>query len=80
MQIPTTNFTTKSRLTCPECGFAQDAEMPIDSCQFFFECVNCNAILRPKPGDCCVFCSYSNVLCPPIKAVERTGSIPGGER
>jgi hypothetical protein len=29
-------------------------------------------MLRPKKGDCCVFCSYGSVLCPPIQA-ERTG-------
>jgi hypothetical protein len=22
-------------------------------------------VLRPKPGDCCVFCSYGSVKCPP---------------
>jgi hypothetical protein len=29
-------------------------------------------MLRPKPGDCCVFCSYGSVPCPPIQA-ERSG-------
>ncbi|WP_419664699.1 GDCCVxC domain-containing (seleno)protein [Guyparkeria halophila] len=24
-------------------------------------------LLRPKPSDCCVFCSYSTMPCPPIK-------------
>jgi hypothetical protein len=28
--------------------------------------------LRPKAGDCCVFCSYGSVPCPPIQA-ERSG-------
>ena len=57
--------TTQASLTCPECGFAQDAEMPTDACQFFYECVSCGSILRPKGGDCCVFCSYADVRCPP---------------
>ena len=26
-----------------------------------------SAPLRPKPGDCCVFCSYGTVKCPPIQ-------------
>ncbi len=56
---------TKTRLTCPECGTAQEAEMPTDSCQFFYECVSCHAVLRPKEGDCCVFCSYAETPCPP---------------
>ncbi|HEV8330350.1 MAG TPA: GDCCVxC domain-containing (seleno)protein [Steroidobacteraceae bacterium] len=24
-------------------------------------------VLRPKRGDCCVFCSYGSVKCPPIQ-------------
>jgi hypothetical protein len=24
--------------------------------------------LKPEPGDCCVFCSYGSVPCPPIQA------------
>ncbi|MGE7197418.1 GDCCVxC domain-containing (seleno)protein [Brevundimonas sp.] len=23
--------------------------------------------LKPLPGDCCVFCSYADVPCPPIQ-------------
>jgi len=26
----------------------------------------CGAMLRPRPGDCCKFCSYGTKLCPPI--------------
>ncbi len=57
-------MTTKAKLTCPQCGFVQDVEMPAESCQFFYRCVHCHKILRPKPGDCCVFCSYADVYCP----------------
>lgn len=55
----------ESTLTCPHCGFAERLTMPIDSCLFFHECPKCKAMLRPKPGDCCVFCSYGSVPCPP---------------
>jgi hypothetical protein len=41
--------------------------MPTDACQFFYECSNCKTLLRPKPGDCCVFCSYGSVKCPPMQ-------------
>ena len=58
---------TVSKLTCPECGFAQDLEMPTDACQFFHECAQCHAVLKPKEGDCCVFCSYADTSCPPIQ-------------
>jgi hypothetical protein len=41
--------------------------MPTDACQFFYECKGCGTLLKPKPGDCCVFCSYGSVKCPPIQ-------------
>lgn len=57
----------ESLLTCPHCGFATREVMPTDACQFFYECRNCNRLLRPKSGDCCVFCSYGSVPCPPVQ-------------
>ena len=62
--------TTRATLICPQCGAAQAAEMPTDACQFFYECVNCQALLKPRQGDCCVFCSYSDTLCP-MKQIEQ---------
>lgn len=59
----------QSVLTCPQCGFAKEETMPTDSCQFLYRCTNCQTILRPLPGDCCVFCSYGTVKCP-SKQVE----------
>ncbi len=56
---------TTSVITCPHCGFAREESMPIDACQFFYECTNCKTMLKPKSGDCCVFCSYGSVNCPP---------------
>jgi hypothetical protein len=55
----------ESLITCPQCGHARREPMPADACQFFYECTQCGALLRPKPGDCCVFCSYGSVKCPP---------------
>lgn len=57
----------QSLLTCPECGFSKRETMPVDACQFYYECGNCRAVLRPKAGDCCVFCSYGSVPCPPVQ-------------
>ncbi|MCF8222690.1 MAG: hypothetical protein K9J25_06040 [Bacteroidales bacterium] len=53
-----------SIIECPECGHRQTEEMPGDSCQFFYECTACHAILKPEQGDCCIFCSYGSVNCP----------------
>ena len=68
---------TTAKLTCPNCGHTQSAEMPTDACQFFFECVSCKTVLRPKPGDCCVFCSYADVRCPPEQRKAALGETQG---
>lgn len=65
----------ESIVTCPHCGTARTVAMPTDACQIFYECPGCGAILRPRAGDCCVFCSYGSVPCPPVQmeAQERGG-------
>ncbi|HET9150173.1 MAG TPA: GDCCVxC domain-containing (seleno)protein [Gemmatimonadales bacterium] len=57
-----------SDLTCPACGHVERLAMPTDACVYFHECSACHARLRPNPGDCCVFCSFGSVPCPPIQA------------
>jgi len=52
-------------LTCPFCGSRTPHDMPLDACQFFLDCPVCLQLIRPKPGDCCVFCSYGDAKCPP---------------
>jgi hypothetical protein len=61
----------RSDLTCPFCGHRWTAAMPTDACQFFLDCPGCGRLLRPKPGDCCVFCSWGSVPCPPVQAAGR---------
>ena len=58
----------KSTITCPECGHSKEETMPENSCQFIYDCENCKAVLKPKKGDCCIYCSYGTVTCPPIQA------------
>ncbi|NMM77051.1 hypothetical protein B2J86_00725 [Acidovorax sp. SRB_14] len=58
----------QSVITCPQCGHAKEETMPTDACQFFYECTHCHVVLKPQPGDCCVFCSYGSVKCPPVQA------------
>ena len=57
-----------STITCPACGTRSDEAMPVDACVHFYECPACHATLTPKPGDCCVFCSYGTAKCPPRSA------------
>jgi transcription elongation factor Elf1 len=56
-----------STLTCPHCGHVKTETMSTDSCQWFYDCEGCGEILKPKAGDCCVFCTYGDVPCPPIQ-------------
>ena len=60
----------ESTITCPGCGTKQAEIMPTDACQFFYECERCKTVLRPKAGDCCVFCSYGTNKCPPMQALR----------
>ena len=62
----------ESVITCPQCGTAKLETMPTDACQFFYVCTGCGTKLRPKSGDCCVFCSYGSVACPPMQAESAT--------
>lgn len=62
-----TSLILESALTCPRCGHVSVSAMPIDACVYFYECPKCNALLSPKTGDCCVFCSYGSVKCPPVQ-------------
>ena len=61
----------QSVIMCPKCGHRAEETMPTNVCLFFYECSRCGVILKPKPGDCCVFCRYGSVPCPPI----QTGSL-----
>ena len=63
----------KSTITCPKCGFEKEESMPTDACLFFYECANCRALLRTESGDCCVFCSYGTVSCPPKQQLQTCG-------
>jgi len=57
----------QSTITCPSCGCKKEEIMPTDACQYFYECEGCKEILKPKGSDCCVYCSYGTVACPPIQ-------------
>jgi copper chaperone CopZ len=63
-----TPLITTSELTCPNCGHISRETMPTDACIYFYECAGCRTLLRPRARDCCVFCSYGSVPCPPVQA------------
>jgi MerC mercury resistance protein len=57
-----------STITCPNCGHKKDEIMPADACAYYYECEKCKTLLRPLKGDCCVYCSYGTVKCPPMQS------------
>jgi hypothetical protein len=66
----------QSTLTCPMCGVRTTETMPTNACQYFYDCPACGVLLKPKYGDCCVFCSYGDVPCPPIQEAAASGVTP----
>lgn len=57
----------QATITCPHCGHVETELMPTDACQYFYDCKGCGVVLKPKAGDCCVFCSYADIQCPPMQ-------------
>lgn len=58
----------RSVITCPACGHREAEVMPTDACQYFYDCKGCGVLLKPRAGDCCVYCSYGDRACPPVQA------------
>lgn len=63
----------QSIITCPKCAHSETETMPTDACQWFYDCTACGVLLKPKQGDCCVYCSYGSVACPPIQEGGQKG-------
>jgi hypothetical protein len=69
--LSATKIELVSTITCPACAARTTETMPLDACLYFYDCPACGAKLKPKPGDCCVFCSYGDVACPPVQGCEN---------
>ncbi|HVS83611.1 MAG TPA: GDCCVxC domain-containing (seleno)protein [Pyrinomonadaceae bacterium] len=67
-------MTEVSLITCPRCGYQAIESMPSNACVFFYDCKNCSARLKPRPGDCCVFCSYGSSPCPSVQEKNAVGA------
>ncbi|WP_246840669.1 GDCCVxC domain-containing (seleno)protein [Chloracidobacterium aggregatum] len=67
-----TSIIWESQLTCPVCGATTVETMPANACQFSYTCDTCETQLRPQPGDCCVFCSFGSVPCPPVQLMQHS--------
>lgn len=58
------DLSEQSEITCPKCGHKKIETLPTDVCLIAYNCEKCAAVLHPKEGDCCVFCTYGNHKCP----------------
>ncbi len=58
------NHSSTSIITCPDCMHHAIETMPQDACIYLYECRNCQKLITPQQGDCCVFCSHGNQPCP----------------
>lgn len=74
-----TTVILESTITCPACGHRKTETMPTDACQYFYECGHCGTLLKPNKGDCCVFCSFGDVICPPVQEERQCCDSPGNE-
>jgi uncharacterized protein (DUF2225 family) len=54
----------KNKLTCPECGAQQKAEMSTMENSRIYECDTCKEIIQANEDECCVYCQYGEVKCP----------------
>jgi hypothetical protein len=59
-------------LTCPDprCQHQQQVLMPTTFCLLSYTCEACSMTHARKSGDCCVFCSYAEKLCPSMQEKE----------
>jgi hypothetical protein len=75
--IPDATVVLQSTITCPACGHREVETMPVDACQYYYDCKGCGSLLRPNPGDCCVYCSFGSVPCPPIQKARQKNNGSG---
>ena len=51
-----------AKVKCPSCGHFDRLNIPRKGCLEFYECSSCHEIIASKQNECCVICSYSNII------------------
>ena len=57
----------KTIIKCPYCSHKKTEVMPINFCQFLYNCEACKKLIKPIKGDCCIYCSYGSIPCPTVQ-------------
>ena len=71
----TKSLKTTSIVSCPGCGHSAVESMPVDACINLYECKNCQQLITPESGDCCIFCSHGTTPCPTSQLEKSSYSI-----
>jgi len=59
------NIETEAIMNCPICGSKYKQKIPQIGKHINSKCVFCHVVFRiNNVNDCCVYCSYSDKLCP----------------
>lgn len=66
-QVVKKEIILQSVINCPNCVHQKEENMPTDACKYLYACEQCQHVLKPKGGSCCVYCSFGSVACPPIQ-------------
>jgi hypothetical protein len=54
--------------------------MPTNACQYFYACGGCQTLLKPLSGNCCVYCSYADVMCRQSRPTPPRGHLGRARR
>ena len=58
-------FNIQAIISCPICGSKYKQQMPKIGKHMNSKCVFCHTVFGiNNTNDCCVYCTYSNILCP----------------
>lgn len=55
---------TDCKMKCPHCGHIEPEVMPTGYKEKEYCCKSCKTLLKAQEGECCVYCAYSNMICP----------------
>lgn len=61
----------KTRITCRNCGATEDITMHSSLPERSFTCKKCTTVLLAHSDECCVYCSYGSVQCPPVQEIAK---------
>jgi hypothetical protein len=57
------NQLTQATLTCPHCQATEIILVDASDSKQFHQCMHCHRPYGVSKNDCCILCSYGDVLC-----------------